>query len=477
MDNQLTVTDITGTTTRTYDELGRVTSKTVPVIGTTKYNYDITSGFGIVAGCKAEITLDPKGNNTVKIFDRVGRIKEVKASLDAPSVVYSYNDNGSVENVTYPGGAKEEYIYNDDNTLYMLTNKNADGTIIDSYKYEYYGNHRMKNKQDAKGLTSYTYDEVGRLKTVTEPGNKVTTYTYDGAGNRLSEIVAIDGETDTTPVELTSKIYQYDDKNQLIKATIDGNEITYIYNGEGLRVASIENGTITRYLYEYGNVVLETDGDGNEIARNIYGTNLLSREIIDQSGKETVYYMYNGHADVTALLDTTGQIIAAYYYDAFGNIIESSGSTNNPIRYAGYIYDEKTGLYYLKARMYDPRIGRFLQEDTYTGDPNDPLSLNLYTYCGNDPVMYYDPSGHVPHWMQNLYYKATNEVEYAWNETKSAATTVKNGAVSLWNNPEDTITTFNQKVAKPIVKNTLETLGFDKNSIPYTAIRRAGIFT
>jgi hypothetical protein len=86
----------------------------------------------------------------------------------------------------------------------------------------------------------------------------------------------------------------------------------------------------TRYLYEYDKVVLETDGDGNEIARNIYGINLLARELRNQSVREIVYYMYNGHADVTALLDMTGQVIDTYYYDAFGNIMEEVGDTNNP---------------------------------------------------------------------------------------------------------------------------------------------------
>jgi RHS repeat-associated protein len=75
--------------------------------------------------------------------------------------------------------------------------------------------------------------------------------------------------------------------------------------------------------------------------------------------------------------------------------MESTGNVDNNITYAGYQYDEETGLYYLNARMYDPKIARFLQEDTYRGDPNDPLSLNLYTYCVNNPLVYYDPTGHV----------------------------------------------------------------------------------
>jgi RHS repeat-associated protein len=74
--------------------------------------------------------------------------------------------------------------------------------------------------------------------------------------------------------------------------------------------------------------------------------------------------------------------------------LESTGDVNNNITYAGYQYDEETGLYYLNARMYDPKIARFLQEDTYRGDPMDPLSLNLYAYCAYNPIMYYDPTGH-----------------------------------------------------------------------------------
>lgn len=110
---------------------------------------------------------------------------------------------------------------------------------------------------------------------------------------------------------------------------------------------------------------------------------------------ESYYYMYNGHADVTALINAaTGTVDATYYYDAFGNITESIGNVNNNITYAGYQWDEETGLYYLNARMYDPKITRFLQEDTYLGDPNDPLSLNLYTYAANNPIIYYDPTGH-----------------------------------------------------------------------------------
>ncbi|MDD2401929.1 MAG: RHS repeat-associated core domain-containing protein [Clostridia bacterium] len=121
----------------------------------------------------------------------------------------------------------------------------------------------------------------------------------------------------------------------------------------------------------------------------------------------------------------TGKIIDTYYYDAFGNILESSGDTYNPIRYAGYQYDEETGLYYLNARMYDPKIARFLQEDTYCGNPNDQLSLNLYTYCQNEPLMYYDPSGHFGEWLKRLFGWEENEEETLKSSTPMVYNTDK----------------------------------------------------
>ncbi|WP_224753628.1 RHS repeat-associated core domain-containing protein [Paenibacillus terricola] len=111
-------------------------------------------------------------------------------------------------------------------------------------------------------------------------------------------------------------------------------------------------------------------------------------------GTDLYYYLYNGHADVTALVNTAGEIKASYYYDAFGVVLESTGTISNPIRYAGYQYDQESALYYLNARYYDPKIARFLSEDTYRGQMDDPLSLNLYTYVNNEPIMYTDPTGH-----------------------------------------------------------------------------------
>ena len=451
--NQLTMTDGTGTTTRTYDTINRVLTKQVPGIGTMGFQYDIVAG--VEAGCTGEQATDPKGNTTLKVSDKAGRLYKVTA--DGSITTYAYYPTGSLKSVTYPSGAKEEYTYTRDSLLKELKNIKADGLVMDDYTYTYDAAHNQLTKTEVvngvnKGTTAYTYDSLSRLETVTEP-DRTTGYTYDSAGNRLTESVTSGGktvvttytyneqnrllktvtqsvdktervtyaydnngnmlakdrsETASTPsgdmpsmaayrlgktTDNYSTIYRYDVWNQLTKTVEKDKTVTYTYNGEGYMAVKTVNGTLTRYLYEGDKVVLETDASGAQTARNVHGANLLSRTM----GGQTAWYMYNGHADVTALVDTAGSILASYRYDAWGTVIEEHENVGvaNPYRYAGYRYESETGLYYLNARYYDSTIARFLTEDTYSGDPSDPLSLNLYTYCFNNPIMYIDPTGNV----------------------------------------------------------------------------------
>ena len=100
--------------------------------------------------------------------------------------------------------------------------------------------------------------------------------------------------------------------------------------------------------------------------------------------------------DVTGIYDATGDLVAQYAYDAWGNLIYSDNTdiaNLNPIRYRGYYYDDETGFYYLQTRYYDPEIGRFISPDAYLSTGQGILGYNMYAYCLNNPVNYYDPTG------------------------------------------------------------------------------------
>ncbi len=452
--NQLSITDGTGTTTRVYDELGRAIQKTVPNIGTSTYLYDVTAG--VPTYYVGETTTDPKGNISTKVFDRTGRLSQVKVGSDTTS--YTYLANGNRESMTYPNGIVAEYTYYADNRLHTLANKQG-VNIIEAFSYAYDAAGNLQTKLDAKGTTSYTYDELNRLESVTEPGGKVTEYTFDAAGNRTSEEVTeastqiltnytydelnrlidtdeilsssankvtsyyydangnmtgsqVETVTDYDAANVASlsifvlgkdapddgtALYEYDAYSRMISVYEGEYVMRNTYNGDGLRVkkeVTQEGETeTTQYLYDYDKVVLETDGNGAQTAYNVYGNDTL---ISRTAAGVTLYYLYNGHGDVTALTTGNGTVVAGYYYDAFGEVVEETGvcAGDNPYRYAGYTYDTESDLYYLQARYYAPKIARFMSEDTYLGSTADPLSLNLYTYCSNNPLVYFDPTGH-----------------------------------------------------------------------------------
>lgn len=114
-------------------------------------------------------------------------------------------------------------------------------------------------------------------------------------------------------------------------------------------------------------------------------------------GGKTYYYLTNYRGDVLALVNETGERVATYTYDAWGNILtqneDESIASINPYRYAGYRYDEETKLYYLMARYYNPNTGVFLSLDPVRGDITNPISLNGYNYANSNPVMNVDPEG------------------------------------------------------------------------------------
>ena len=131
---------------------------------------------------------------------------------------------------------------------------------------------------------------------------------------------------------------------------------------------------------------------GNTKERMIIGNGYEGK--VDDRGRFS-HCINNGHGDIVQTLAFDGELENYYVYDIFGNTTLEGEQYPFQIRYAGEYYDKDAELYYLRARHYNPSTGRFVSEDSYQGNANQPLSLNLYTYCYNNPIRYVDPSGHV----------------------------------------------------------------------------------
>jgi len=130
----------------------------------------------------------------------------------------------------------------------------------------------------------------------------------------------------------------------------------------------------------------------NTLALYIYDDK--DRLIAIEKGGQTYYTHTNYRGDILAITDTNKTRVATYKYGPWGELLSSTGTFSQPFRYAGYCFDEETGLYYLKARYYSPELGKFLTKDTFEGFNNNPQSLNLYAYANGNPVMNVDPDGH-----------------------------------------------------------------------------------
>ena len=392
------------TATYTYDANGNKVSETLAngVVSTYSYN-----------GCNKVTKLVTKsGNSDISSY-------EYSYYLDGSDACKVRNENGTIETTSY-----------DYDGLKRLTRESiSNGKTADTYSYEYddYGN---RSKMVANGSeeyeTVYDYTVNGKytallqkeIKTVEETSNATisdglaisptdlitstaadakteeTAYSYDANGNQITKTA--EGKTETNT---------YDGLNQLIGFTDGETTASYKYNADGLRTSKTVDGKTINHIWDGNKQIVVDMDDSDWYSAEVYvrGTNLLAK-FSKQSGNvktDYQYYTQNAHGDVVNLTDSTGAITKSYKYDAFGVEQNVDDADNNAFRYCGEYYDSESGTIYLRARYYDPTIGRFISRDSVTGENTDPLSLNLYTYCHNNPIIGTDPSGHIPRWLKN----------------------------------------------------------------------------
>lgn len=389
----------------TYTLNGRILSQTRNGKNILSYSYDKN---GNVTG-----VTDQTGKTTEYVYDSINNLKSVKDGNDILAA-YTYNPDSTVSNINYKNGIKISYNYNKDKNVTSLVQKDTKGKTINSFDYTYDNNGNELSKNENGIETSYTYDKMNRLLTAgtdsftyDNAGNRATwnrgnekiKYTYD-ANNRMTAVTSSNSGSivytyDNNGNQLTSSdgtAYTYDGFNQLKSVEqADGSWMENQYDAFGLRISVTENGIGSNFTYDRGNIITETNGSGSLVSRNIRGLGLVAR---DNPIGTKAYYLNNAHGDVSKLVNENGEVLNSYQYDAFGNTTNSKEKIQNRFQYAGEQLDKVTGQYYLRARHYDPTTGRFITEDTYRGQLGNTKSLNLYTYCENNPIIYVDPSGH-----------------------------------------------------------------------------------
>ncbi len=247
------------------------------------------------------------------------------------------------------------------------------------------GDYRLYIKysgQCYKGCTAKTY------------GDYSISYTYDHAGNVIAETeTGVGIETLYLTNENSGYGYEkfaYNGFNQMTKYENEKNNIAeYDYLSNGLRLSKTVNRSKTSYIWDGDQMIMTITADETRSYAKApgYMRTETSKELTGGVPRNDELYLFNGHGDVVGITDKSGNLEKSYEYDAFGNEINPNSNDNNPFRYCGEYRGNETGSIYLRARYYSPGTGRFTTEDPIRG------GSNWYSYCGGNPVAFWDPSG------------------------------------------------------------------------------------
>jgi len=355
---------------QTFDEAGRLTKRMLANGLETVYTYDdanrVTSIMLRETATPSNVIqsfqygYDKVGNSDTLALSRAGRLWVQYA--DGTGDVYDYDATYQLTGVKY-GVTNPQAGY--------ASAVNPDRTVV--YQYDSVGN-RTQIADDAN-LTTYT-------------ANNLNQYTQIDAGslgyNGNGALSSYNGWN-----------YLYDQAGNLIQASNAETAVTYTYDAIGRRLTRTHDGETTRYVYSGWQVIEERDGTGTLQAAYTWANGIDHPVRMVKDGN-TYYYQQDALGNVTALTDSSGNLIERYEYDAFGGptIYDSEGEELDepmqPYLFTCREYDATTGLYDYRTRSYSPELGRFLQPDTIDFAGGD---VNLYRYVSNRPVTLSDPTG------------------------------------------------------------------------------------
>ena len=384
-----------------YDALGRLTEKKASGRTLLSFQYDLNGNL--------THQMDVTGKVTEYRYDLTDSIREVWDN-DKKIAEYTYNPDNTINSLSC-GSLYTEYTYDTDRNLIGLKTKFGTEVIVEN-RYTYDGNGNQLEKVQKHGTIKYNYDRMNRLEKVQYP-NATEELFYDKAGNRtkrlyngIEELYQYDKRNRLTtytkggvPSQFTydkagnllkddKAKYTYDAFNRNTKVeTFNGNIQINRYDAEDLRHEMEENGKLVTFIFRGDEIVTEETQEDK--IRYIRANSLLASDA--ESARTYYHYASDEMGSITHVVDgEADKILNQYEYDAWGNPTTCNEKVPNRFKFNGQQYDPITQQYYLRARYYNPVIGRFTQEDTYRGD-----GLNLYAYCAGNPVYYIDPSGHI----------------------------------------------------------------------------------
>ena len=374
-----------------------------------------------------------------------GSVTNLVASITQPgcNCGYGYDDNGNIASATL-NGKWTGYTYDALGQLIQVndhsdTRSGENGTTW-KYTYDLGGNILKKERfayaDTTNPLETVTYeygDAAWRDKLTAVNGNDIA---YDAIGNPLN-----DG----------TWTYTWQNGRQLQKMQKSGVTAEFVYNADGLRVQKTVNGVATKYTLHGKNVVHMTSGT-DELH---FFYDAQNRPAVVVYNGTAYAYVKSLQGDIVALLNGAGNVVVSYVYDAWGAPIGKSGSmaetlgSVQPFRYRGYVFDEETGLYYLRSRYYNPGWGRFVNADVLIG-AGKLLSHNLFAYCDNVPVSFSDKHGQT---RENSFFYETTIEDVAGNcACQTIPEIIFRNYIGEWPSPE----TVNKKGKVHVIINYLD---------------------